>query len=156
MPLSCITTRALLERLDRIVDLRVHELEILEFGNLDFRVRGSEQHLSVHRGPRSEFDDALGFCHRSLCKAYDVNGDRRFAFRDEIAAFARCLRPQPCTTGEFAAWFDDRAAGLQRPLDTALRGVGEAAVTLLDEWNEQLRLCATTSEYVAVYWSTSA
>ncbi len=151
-----ITTAALLDRLERIVDLRVHELEIHEYGNLDFRARGSEQNLIIHRGPRSSFDDALAFCQRSLSNYYDVNGDHRFAFRDEILAFARCLQPAGCAVEEFSRWFRERAAGLRAPIDSRPRGRGLAAWVLLDTWSEQLRVCETEREYLAVYWSTSA
>ena len=151
-----ITTAALLDRLERIIDLRVGELEIAEFGNLDFRQRDSEQQLIVHRGPRAWFEDELDFCQRSLTNYYDANGDHRLAFREEIVAFTRCLRPAPCTVEAFCRWFQERAAGLAEPIDAAPRGRGREACVLLDAWNEQLRVCVTEQEYLAVYWSTSA
>lgn len=147
----------LLARLETIIrtgtdfrDLVSDRLEVLEFGPYDFSNSSSEEYITIHRGSRQDFTDALGFWLASLF-SQDWLG------RDEYALpYAReglCLEMDET---EFEALVIGFCADLNTQLELRFASGFRAGLKMYDDWNDVAALAELEDGFVAFYWSTTA
>jgi len=125
-------------------------LEVVEFGNLDFTIPGSEQTIWAFRGSKRDFASGLLFWVKTL-QAQDI----REGYFISYATAGLC---QPISKAEFARLVEEYSGSLRSPLPPFLCYLDgfRSGLRMYAEWNDIGAVAELTEDFVAFYWSTTA
>jgi hypothetical protein len=126
--------------------------DLFYYGDEEFIVRGSEESLWVLLGRKNEFANPLNFwigCLQYLATE-NYNHPEFFSSYD-LCEFLPLRKVNSLLEG----WFNN-PNGIKETIEKPIIGEIKQAQLMFDEWNDQAVLLKTASEFVAIFWETTA
>jgi hypothetical protein len=140
------------QALDMTVATETQPIMVRSFGPEDFEISDSEQYVVIFRSPSSTWTNSLQYWLACL----QLLGEEGYIENDALHSYALAGHHRSLSESDWRSFLCYCTASLRNDLVIDFEGRFLDATLMTDEWNDRSALCETDSEYLAVFWGTTA